>query len=454
MKVRKKKKIAIALSGGVDSAVAGMLLKQQGYDITAVYLKLFRNDAGENKARMLAEYLEIPFYTINAVREFKKEIIDYFLDEYKNGRTPNPCVKCNKKIKFGLLYRKVMEMGFCTLATGHYSSIKQENKKTKKQFLSRRSLLKGLPACPPYWRAELEGTPAMRQTRWSPALREERGTPAERKYQTVTDDIAENCKFRLCIPKDKEKDQSYFLYNLTQEILENVEFPLADYTKKQIKKMAKKWKLPVVDKESQDICFLWERGLVADSNADWSRKEDHNEFLKKYLKMKKGDIVNLENEKVGEHGGLPLYTIGQRRAVGIGGTGPYYVIKKDIKKNLLVVSNDRDDPMLYSKELIVSDVNWISGEEPNLPLKLKVRIRYRHNAVEGVIHAKVHEKEPVSAESYGLSRRAKADKAKHESTRNRVYLVKFKEAQRAVTPGQSAVFYKGKEVLGGGIISQ
>lgn len=375
MDAKKNKKVALALSGGVDSAAVGMILKKQGYDLAGLYLKLHPKDTGENRARLVAEYLNIPFYIIDAAHKFKESIIDYFLKEYKEGRTPNPCVKCNRDIKFGILYNKAMEMGFEKLATGHYISKKQKNKKTRKQKV---------------------------------------------------------IEYYLYIANDKNKDQSYFLYNLNQEILAHTLFPLGDYKKAQVKEMARKWKLPVSEKESQDICFL-NRGLYVDDNADYTRKVDHNEFLKKHLKMKSGDIFTVSGEKIGKHQGLPLYTIGQRRSVGIGGTGPYYVVKKDIKKNILIVSEDRDDKMLYSDKLEVCDTNWVRGEEPKFPLKIKARIRYRHEAQEAEIK-KI---------------KIKKQKSKIWSSE---YFIKFKEPQRAVTAGQSAAFYKGDELLGGGII--
>ncbi|MFH1191907.1 MAG: tRNA 2-thiouridine(34) synthase MnmA [bacterium] len=412
----RKRKVALALSGGIDSAVAGMLLQKQGYDLTALYLKLFAEDTGENQARIVAEFFKMPFYAIDVRTEFKNKIIDYFLEEYKNGWTPNPCVRCNRDIKFGILYDKAREMGFDKLATGHYISKKQKSKKTKKQKIGRYYLYRG---------------------------------------------------------KDKEKDQSYFLYNLTQEILAHVEFPLGKYTKKQVKAMAKKWKSPVSEKESQDICFLAERGLYLPAQAGAGNtplttlkggtgKVDHNEFLKKYLKMRKGDIVTLEGEKIGKHNGLPLYTIGQRRAVGIGGTGPYYVARKDVEKNILVVSENRDDKMLYCNKLEAEEVNWISGKEPKFPIKVKAKIRYRHEAAECVVEEKYADGK--EGEEWEYEMKEKLACLRRQEIRNfpvcagrkleigRSYIVKFKESQRAVTSGQSIVFYKGEEVLGGGVI--
>ncbi|OGF22211.1 hypothetical protein A2Y83_04040 [Candidatus Falkowbacteria bacterium RBG_13_39_14] len=441
--LKKKEKFAIALSGGIDSAAAALLLKNKGYDLAALYLKLFEHDRGENQAQVIAEFLNMPFYAIDAKKEFRKKIIEYFLSEYKNGRTPNPCVRCNRDIKFGLLYEKAMGMGFEKLATGHYISIKQENNlpaprlrgqeagKTTKQREQKLEIRKPVLSLSKDWKL---------------------GSCGEIRYEA---------EYHLYISKDKGKDQSYFLYNLTQDILRNVEFPLGNYRKEDIKASAKKWRLPAAENESQDICFLAGRGLFADSYADYSRKVDHNEFLKEHLKMKKGDILLREKlnispekgsdpfergqtprmgKKIGEHQGLPLYTIGQRRAVGVGGIGPYYVVEKDEKRNILTVSEDRDDPLLYKDKLFAEDVNWISGREPKMPLKAKVKIRYRHEAVDAVISTK---------------QKSKKAKKQMESKVGIVgeYIVKFKSPQRAVTPGQSVVFYKNSELIGGGVIS-
>ncbi|MFH0856877.1 MAG: tRNA 2-thiouridine(34) synthase MnmA [bacterium] len=404
MKNLKNKKVALALSGGVDSAAVGMILKKQGYNLSGLYLKLHPRDTGENQARLVAEYLDIPFYKIDAADKFKKIVIDYFLREYKEGRTPNPCVLCNKEIKFGLLYERARKMGFDILTTGHYIKLK---------------------ACPERSRRVK-----------SPSFAE--ATEGKQKSK-VSGANVNFTKYRIFTGDDKKKDQSYFLYNLNQEILAHALFPLGGYKKEEIKKMAKKWNLPVYEKESQDICFL-NRGLYADSNADYTRIVDHNEFLKKHLKLKRGDILNLRGEKMGEHEGLALYTIGQRRAVGIGGTGPYYVIKKDIEKNILVVSEDKDDPALYKDELEIKDVNWIRGEEAKLPIKVKVKIRYGHEGEEAIIKSKV--KMPALSDS----------RTGQKSKVNDGYFIRFEKPQRAITAGQSAVFYKGSEMIGGGII--
>lgn len=217
-------------------------------------------------------------------------------------------------------------------------------------------------------------------------------------------------EIKLFKAKDKNKDQSYFLYTFKPEELKHLLFPLGDYTKPQVRKLAEKFKLKVAAKpESQDICFL---------------SGDHNNFLKKYLKLKIGDIRLLEtNEKIGEHSGLPLYTIGQRRGL-VGGTGPYYVAKLDYLKNTLLVVKNWNEAILYQAGLIVKKLNWLSGKMPKKSLKCETVIRYGHQAVKCM-----------------LIPRGKQD-----------YLVKFNKPQRAITPGQSVVFYNKNQVLGGGII--
>ena len=346
---KKKKKVIIALSGGVDSSVAAALLKRAEVDLIGVFMRLVdvpRFQQGEKLARKVAKSLKIPFLVLDFRKEFKKKIIDYFLKEYKKGLTPNPCVVCNKEIKFGLL-KKNFPGDF--IATGHYARLR------------RGKLYKG---------------------------------------------------------KDKEKDQSYFLWQLRQKQLRRILFPVGQYTKEEVKSLAKEFKLPVLKiQESQEICFIL---------------RDINNFLRKHLKLKPGLIVEKSHygasKIIGGHEGLYFYTIGQRKGIGLPG-GPYFVLDKNLKKNLLIVTkNERD---LYKKELTAKKVNWISGKKPRLPLKIKAKIRYRHK---------------------------KALATLKSSTGKNIKVI-FDKPQRAITPGQSVVFYlpagsqiKGEELVGGGII--
>ena len=304
-------------------------------------------------------------YVFNFEKQFKRRIVDYFLDSYKKGITPNPCVVCNKEIKFGLLLEKALALNADYIATGHYAR-KIQNPKSKIQ-----NLLKA---------------------------------------------------------KDKNKDQSYFLWMLNQKQLKRILFPIGDYTRKEVEKLAKKFKLPVLKaKKSVEICFI-KTTMVAETSshltprsAQLTGQSSVNDFLKKYLKEKPGKVVDTRGKAVGNHRGLYFYTIGQRKGIGLPG-GPYYVLDKDLKKNILIVTKNEKD--LYKKELTTKNVNWVSGKEPKLPLKIKAKIRYRHQA--------------ASAAIYKLK------------TKN--YKLVFDKPQRAITPGQSVVFFKGQEVLGGGII--
>lgn len=356
----KNKKVLVAISGGVDSAVSAYLLCQAGYSVSGIFLNFWKDasePSSENKccslqaqmdAKNVCLNLQIPFYTFNFSQVFKKEVVDDFLSEYSCGRTPNPCVVCNKKVKIGGLLQYAKSLGFDYLATGHYVQVKKVGASYK--------MFKGL---------------------------------------------------------DKNKDQSYFLYTLDQKQLAKLIFPLGQFKKPEVRKIAQKIKLKIADKhDSQEICFI--------------PGKRHNDFLKKYLKMKSGEIRLLEPDKIiGEHQGLPLYTIGQRRGIEIGGDGPYYVAKFDYQKNILYVVKNFADPILYKSEMEVKNINWLQLKDPKFPLKAEIIIRYQHKSVKGLINY---------------------------NKKNNTAQVKFYRRQRAITPGQSAVFYNNNELLGGGII--
>ena len=351
------------MSGGVDSSIAAAILKRKGHEVIGVFMKFWiprpayrrgrqaRDKQLENKccsaeaqadARKIATKLNIPFYTLNFEKEFKKRVVDYFIKEYKVGRTPNPCVECNRWIKFGFLMEKAMGLKADYIATGHYARAKNG---------------------------------------------------------------------KLFTAKDKQKDQSYFLWTLTQKQLKRTLFPAGDYTKKQVRAMAKKWDLSVFKKkDSQEICFI---------------HKSVEDFLRKRIKTKRGDIITVDNKKVGEHEGLVFYTIGQRKGIKIGGIGPFYVVEKDFKNNTLIVAKSEHASELHKKEMIVENVNWIN--KVKLTLRCRTKIRYLTEAMPCIV-------------------------MNHElGIMNHVRVI-FDKPQRAITPGQSAVFYKGNEVLGGGII--
>jgi tRNA-specific 2-thiouridylase len=353
------RKVLVLMSGGIDSSVAAALLKKEGFEVMGAFMRLAnlpRFDEAKERAQKVAKILKIPFFVFNLEKEFKKKIIDYFLKEYKAGNTPNPCVLCNKEIKFGLLLEKALSLSADYIASGHYARIHK--------FVN-----------------------------------------------------SQEIRYSLMRAKDKEKDQSYFLWMLNQEQLKRILFPIGNYTKEEVKNFAKKFKLPVLKaKKSVEICFI---------------EKTVNDFLGKYLKEKPGKIVDTQGKVLGEHKGLWFYTIGQRKGIGLSG-GPFWVLDKDLKKNLLIVTrNERD---LLKKELFCENVNWISGKEPKLPLEAKIKIRYKTDLAKGTIHSTF------------------AHLRKCANIKNKIYKVIFKKPQRAITPGQSVVFYKGNEVLGGGII--
>ena len=365
--MNKNKKVLVAMSGGVDSSVVAALLVEQGFLVSGAFMDLGQANIKPDKeaAKQVAKKIKIPFRVINLKKEFKKEVIEYFIHEYSIGNTPNPCAICNKKIKLGLLLDRARELKFDYLATGHYIRVKKIQKHHRQGEA-------------------------------------DKNIKTQKHYKVKT-------VYRVYEGNDQKKDQSYFLYNLKQSQLKHLMFPLKELPKEEVIKMAKERGLPTLVSQSQDICFL---GGI-----------DHNIFLKKHIKTKKGPIITMEGKTVGEHEGLPLYTIGQRRYIKIGGIGPFYAAEMDYKNNILHVTNKFDDEILYSKQLIARKVNWVSGKKPKMPLKCTARIRYKHPKENCI----------VLQEKGG-------------------YIVKFSKPQRAVTSGQSVVFYRGKELLGGGVI--
>jgi len=351
-----KKKVVVAISGGLDSSAAAFILKKQGYDLIGVYFRIGMGDEiGEEYARKLCRFLDIPFFPINLSYKFKEEVVDYFINAYAHGLTPNPCVRCNKLIKFGELFKTAKELGADLMATGHYVKIKNLKNKIK-----------------------------------------------------------------IFRPLDSLKDQSYFLYNLNQDILHNILFPLSSFKKDEIRKMAQKENIPFLKSESQDICFLHQDGKII----------NHNDFLKKNIKPKEGLIKTLDNKVVGKHQGLHFYTIGQRKGIHLGGASSFYVYKKDYEKNILYVVDDFNDSFLFKKSFKLAHINWVSGVSPKFPFNCEVVIRYRHKSV-----------------------KCNLDIFRKDSSKNNgKYIANLEESQRAISSGQSAVFYQGDELVGGGII--
>ena len=375
----------MAMSGGVDSSIAALLLKEKGYDVIGVYMKGWSltgctaQDAID--ARRVAGVLNIPFYVFNFEEEYKKSVVDYMVSGYAFGITPNPDVMCNKEIKFGLFLEKSLRLGTDYIATGHYVRLQREFPISNFKFLNK-SKIKKL-----------------------------KNSDIENSLKIV------NCKLKIA--KDANKDQSYFLWTLTQNQLKHCLFPIGGYLKQQIRAIANKCCLPTAGKpDSQGVCFVGEINVA--------------EFLKEKIGKNLGPIKTLDGKTIGIHDGAIFYTIGQRKGIGIKGSLPgeqgkiYYVAAKNVDTNTLWVA-EGDSQKLFSKELTVKDVNWISGHAPKLPLKCLAKIRYRQPFQKCVIKSL-------------------------PNINDRRFMVIFDAPQRAITPGQSAVFYLGEKMLGGGII--
>ncbi|MCF7920802.1 MAG: tRNA 2-thiouridine(34) synthase MnmA [Candidatus Cloacimonetes bacterium] len=349
-----KKKIAVALSGGIDSSAAAWLLLQKGYEIAGVTMRHFNDqdlgfvaDNGIEGAVLQAErvcnFLGIPHIVIDLREVFSKIVMTDFIAEYKRGRTPNPCVLCNRTIKWGAFLEQIRSLGFDLMATGHYIN----------------------------------------------------------KLKT-------NGLYHLYRSGDLRKDQSYMLWQLNQQQLAQTIFPLGEMNKSQARDIITNNNIPVkTDVESQEICFI---------------SGHYREFLEKHLVLKPGDIVLCSGEKIGEHLGLPLYTIGQRKGIHTSLNEVLFVKKLNMTENSMLVTNDPDE--LFCGEFQIRKVNWIAGPPDSNDPDLLVQIRYNSGAVE-----------VASLQCMGDS-----------------LLVKLTEPARAVTPGQSAVFYRNNELLGGGVI--
>ncbi len=358
---KKASKVFVGMSGGVDSSVTAALLKKRGFDVVGIFIKSYNvNGCGEqdaDDARRVAEQLKIPFYVFDLEKEYKEKVVQYMIDGYKNGLTPNPDVMCNKEIKFGIFLKRALELGADYVATGHYVRLLTNNEFNTKKI-----------------------------------------------------------RYSLISAKDKNKDQSYFLWTLTQKQLRYCLFPIGEYTKPQVRQMAKKFGLITAEKkDSQGICFLGQVSLP--------------EFLEGYLPKKKGVVLNMVGEKIGEHNGAHFYTIGQRHGLGIGGSAkPRYIAEKNIKTNSIIVAEGKNNKALYRKEVSLVNINIINPiSNIQYPISIFARVRYR---------------QPL----------ARAILIRNPSTNSGFRLI-FDKAQKFVAPGQSAVFYsKTGEMLGGGII--
>jgi len=370
-----KTRVICGMSGGVDSSAAAALLLEQGYDVIGITLKLWPQDCvnrAEDKccgpqavadARAVCYKLGIPFYLIDEADEFQKHVIKYFADEYKAGRTPNPCVMCNQNLKFGRLITRANQLGAQYIATGHFARIER-------------------PIAPSL----------------SPSNGDIVAKPGEGRYL-------------LKRGRDLRKDQSYFLFALRQEQLKRALFPLGEKSKTATREVARHCKLKTADKEeSMEICF------VPDN--------DYGAFLQRsnLAQKHRGEIVNLQGQVLGHHDGIEFYTIGQRKGLGISSPQPHYVIELDAANNRVIVGGDS---ALDRDEFTVDRCNWIPFDSPPETLEVAAKIRYNHPGTPATVTSQ-------------------ADGRAH---------VKFHTPQRAITPGQAAVFYQDDLVVGGGWIS-
>jgi tRNA-specific 2-thiouridylase len=387
------KKVFVGLSGGVDSSVSAALLKEAGFDVYGVFIKVWQPDMAltggctwrEDRldAMRVCAKLSIPFYILDLEKKYKKEVVDYMIREYKAGRTPNPDVMCNKYVKFGGFFDWAMKNGADFVATGHYARACYPSEGKAKLSESTDIFL-------------LKNSSCSRQSRSQASLKA--------------------LPYLLLAGKDKNKDQSYFLWTLTQKQLAKTLFPVGDIEKPQVRKLAKKFGLLTAEKrDSQGLCFIG--------------KVDIMDFLKNFIKEKPGNVINEKGEIIGTHDGVFFYTIGQRHGFVITKKQttekPCFIITKDLKANTIMVSHNpiiRKD--ISNNEIRLKNVNWIAGAEPDFRKEYSARIRYRQPL------EKCHF---MKSEEGGL-------------------IIKFSKPQKSPTPGQSAVFYEGEVCLGGGII--
>ncbi len=337
-----KKKVFVGVSGGVDSSVSLALLQKEGYDVTGVFLKVWYPDfmpcdwkEERLSAMRVCATLNVPFITLDCEKEYKQEVVDYMIREYREGRVPNPDVFCNKYVKFGVFLDKAKEMGADYVATGHYAQIRITNNESR--------------------------------------------IIIEESKNNIHNSI-----FNILESTDKEKDQSYFLYTLNQEQLSHTMFPIGHLTKSEVRKLAEEFKLPTASKkDSQGLCFM---GNI-----------DIKEFLSHFIEPKRGDVLNTEGKVIGHHEGSQFLTIGQRHGFTITDKSPedprYFVVKKDLEKNTVTVASKKleNDKVNGINSFSIINLHFSSGTEPKFPLQTTVRIRYRQEKIECTVKKESNE---------------------------------------------------------------